>query len=394
MKSLEPSRYTVIDARYVLAGGEFFDLTAGQVLEMEKEFFDAVRSFYQGQCFLAWSTDDKTQISEKKLAEVFSYGMGVGQPLSLLAFDGVVPNCQVKSLAEARKYIRLTRYDPRPPAACASYPTFSQGYDPYYEKYILDSLTTYPDLRELHSGFQTIFDTQGKKFLNYLFTNECQGSFFVYPHRNKQGLYYGEITIMHSISSLDADADAYCHWIKALIYNFSEKFVNLNAHVGLSHREVPGYCLSFCNFDGSNGRRYAKDPSRKKIPKEDNLDFFHFFLAPEWINILSPFTSGYLKGTTNNIEGVSVEKLKHGQLSICADCSVFDYDIPQAKRVKQVLYEALFPGGRFYAPSFDERQDMAYLSPRSYWELTPVFPEEIEIYKSGILVAHKGNKIV
>ena len=53
MKSLEPSRYTVIDARYVLAGGEFFDLTAGQVLEMEKEFFDAVRSFYQGQCFLA-----------------------------------------------------------------------------------------------------------------------------------------------------------------------------------------------------------------------------------------------------------------------------------------------------------------------------------------------------
>ena len=101
-----------------------------------------------------------------------------------------------------------------------------------------------------------------------------------------------------------------------------------------------------------------------------------------------------MKGAIKNIEGVSVEKLKHGQLFICADCSVFDYDIPQAKKVKQVLYEALFPGGRFYAPSFDERQDMAYLSPRSHWELTPVFPEEIEIYKSGILVAHKGNKIV
>lgn len=394
MKSLEPFRYTVIDSRYVLAGCEFFDLTAEQVLEMEEDFFDAVRSFYQGQCFLAWSTYDKTQVSEKKLAEFFTHGTGIAQPLSLLAFDGVVPNCQVKNLTEARKYIRLTRHDPRPPAACASYPTFSQGYDLYYEKYILDSLATYPDLHELRSGFQTIFDATEKKFLNYLFTNECRGSFFVYPHRDKPGLFYGEITIMHSIFSLDADTDAYCRWVKALLYSLSGKFVNLNAHVGLSHREIPGYWLSFCNFDGSNGRRYAKDPSCKKISKDENLGSFHFLLAPEWMNILSPLTSGYLKNPIESIDGVSVEKLDHGRLSICADCAAFDYDIPQAKRVKRVLYEALFPGGRFYAPSFNELRDKAYLSPRSYWELTPVFPEEIEIYKSGILVAHKGNKII
>lgn len=393
MISLEPFRYTVIDARYVLAGCEFFDLTKEQILQTQRKFFDAVRSFYQGCAFLSWSAGDKNTISEKKLADaLFSMGDST-QPFSSLGYEGVVPNSQVNNLREARRYIRMTRYDPRPPVACAKSPNFSQGYDDYYEKYVMDSLATYPDLNELRRGFQTIFDTEGKKYLHYMFTNECQGFIFAYPHKDKPGRFFGNIVLMHSLYSLDTDVSAYCDWVKSFLYDISASFINLNAHIGLSHTITPGYCLSFCNFDGSRGNRYLNDPSRRKIYREDNRERLHYFLAPEWVNILSPFTAEYLGESIRISEGVKVEKLESGALSVCADCGILEFDIPQAKQVKKVLYDALFPGGNFYAPSFDELRDLLNFAPRSYWELTPVFPEEIQIYKSGILVAHNGNKI-
>ena len=80
-------------------------------------------------------------------------------------------------------------------------------------------------------------------------------------------------------------------------------------------------------------------------------------------------------------------------VTLAFNCEFLGYDVPQAKPVKRVLYDALFPGGCFYMPYPTESWDAGTFSPRPRWEIVPVFPEEIEVYKGGILVAHKGNKI-
>lgn len=156
----------------------------------------------------------------------------------------------------------------------------------------------------------------------------------------------------------------------------------------------PDYWGKFNNRDLSTDNRYRKDPSHRMLTEDENQSTYHYLIAPGWANVLSPVSAAYLKEPVSAPENVNVEKLDGGRLFIGANCEFLDYDVPQAKLVKRILYDALFPGGCFYMPYPSESENARYFSPRSCWELAPVFPEEVEVYKGGILVAHKGNKIV
>ena len=122
-----------------------------------------------------------------------------------------------------------------------------------------------------------------------------------------------------------------------------------------------------------------------RLTPETNQEFFHYLIGTEWLNILSPTTARYLGYTELcSTEEISVEYLEQGQISVSYNCDILAYDIPQAKAIKRILYDALYPGGTLYIPF--ERE---LITPRQNWGIVPVFPEEIRRYKYNILVAHK-----
>lgn len=379
---------TVIDARRVLAGGDFFDLSMAQLINLLQDYCSAVENFYSARCFLVWDFSGRRRATVKKsVAELGDKPIKFDNGLFCIGYEGIVPSECAKNNTEARRVLRKIRYGWSHPAAYTPYPFFSQDYGPYYEKFIIQHLN---DLEEVRNGFEKIYNMEGKKDLDWPSCRDCIGIITAHPHPEKADKYYGEFKISHALVSLDMDVDPFVSWTSKFLYYVSEKYVNVNAYLGLSVEDFPGYLHSFGNYDDSDDCRYKNDPARNNVTMKDNDLLLHYLLGAEWMNVVSPFTAKYLDSSNiSPTEAVCVKRGKMGQLSVCASCNILDYDIPQSKEVKHVLYNALFPGGKFFCTDHT-----SFMSPRSHWEIIPVFPEEVEVYKGGILVAHKGNKIV
>ena len=393
-----PSAYfrrTVTDKRAVLLRGDFFDLTQVQLTELIYDFYCSVVSFYTGRCILDWSLSDD-RISAAKLNNIM-FGKRYDLSYFSLFAEGVIPGDHAKNLTQMRRYVRSVYYDPNPPPACSKVPFFSPDYNDYFESFILNPLKDGAGLDVLRDGFLTIYDAVGKKFLGYPNGIDCICELYCGQSKLSQGLYYGTICLRHERVSLDTDVGMYTSWLKQLALDLSGKYGSINFYIGMmrsSGMAYPEYWAAFNNRDYSADERYRKNPSRRILTEDENQHTYHYLMAPGWANILSPFTAKYLKEPIHASNNVTIETMSDGRLFVAADCDILSYDVPQAKQVKRILYDALFPGGCFYVPSMIESKNVDSFSPRSYWELTPVFPEEVEVYKGGILVAHKGNKIV
>lgn len=395
-----PSAYfrrTVTDKRAVLLRGDFFDLTQTQMTELIYDFYRLTTDFYADRCIFDWRLDGK-RIPAAKLKNAVSDGCILhGRSYLTLFTEGVVPGDHAKNLTQMRRYVRSVYFDPSPPPHSAEYAFFSQDYNDSFEKFILEPLKKGAGLDVLREGFLTIYDAVGKKGLGYPRGIDCVCELYCAQTKLDPNLFYGKLCLRHNLVSLDTDVKLYTSWLKKLALDLSEKYGKIDFCIaamtepGLGY---PDYWRRFNNRDNSLDNRYRKDSTRRILTEDENQRIYHYLMAPGWANVLSPFTAAYLKEPVLAPENVNMEKLDGGRLFVGANCEFLDYDVPQAKPVKRVLYDALFPGGCFYMPYLTESGDAGSFSPRSCWELAPVFPEEIEVYKGGILVAHRGNKIV
>lgn len=389
-------RWTVTDKRAALLRGDFFDLTQTQMTELIYDFYRHVTDFYADRCIFDWRLDGK-RIPAAKLKNAVSDGCILhGRSYLTLFTEGVVPGNHAKNLTQMRRYVRSVYFDPSPPPACAKYPFFSQDYNDSFEKIILEPLKKGAGLDVLREGFLTIYDAVGKKGLGYPCGIDCVCELYCAQTKLDPNLFYGKLCLRHNLVSLDADVRLYTSWLKQMALDLSEKYGKIDFCIAatIGPGGYPDYWGRFNNRDLSTDNRYRKDPSRRMLTEDENQSTYHYLIAPGWANVLSPVSAAYLKEPVSAPENVNVEKLDGGRLFIGANCEFLDYDVPQAKLVKRILYDALFPGGCFYMPYPSESENARYFSPRSCWELAPVFPEEVEVYKGGILVAHKGNKIV
>jgi len=391
-------RRTVTDTRAVLLRGDFFDLTQVQLTELIYDFYRITADFYADRCIFDWKMDGK-RISAAKLRSAVSDGCILdGQSYLSLFGDGVVPGDHAKNLTQMRRYIHSVYYNSSPPPHSTEYARFSQGYKAIYEKFVFEPLKKGASLGALREGFLTIYDIVGKKDLGYPRGIDCLCELYCAQTKPNPNLFYGKLCLRHNLISLDTDVRMYTSWLKRLALDLSGKYGSINFYIGMMRSTglaYPDYWATFNNRDNSSDSRYRKDPTRRILTEDENQLTYHYLMAPGWANVLSPVTAAYLKKPVRTPDGVgaNVEKLSGGRLFVSADCEFLGYDVPQAKPVKRVLYDALFPGGCFYMPYPTESWDAGTFSPRPRWEIVPVFPEEIEVYKGGILVAHKGNKI-
>ena len=127
------------------------------------------------------------------------------------------------------------------------------------------------------------------------------------------------------------------------------------------------------------------------LPKE----WYPTYYLPgvEWFNILSPLVQRHIpEVNTGSVakQDAHIEKLSGGGLLITSPQSIDAYDIPDARKLKRIVYSALNPGGAYYSIRrkllVDDDEWMFEGLPRHDWAIVPVFEEEVSIVGTDLVI--------
>lgn len=376
---------TAIDSRCLTLAFEFYMLTKTQWEELAAEMILWLQKLLPRDQFISRETNPRT--IEKELNKLRS--TEVWYMYSLEAFASSPRVYNIKSLSQhKRNYLRGVYEDVT---------------DPLRDR-VKDHLQFWDELfpngreenAQVVSKILQIFNTEGKIPIKNFYLPDVQAFFVAKPYKEDNLHYYGDFFLDFSAFCLGDNLQSMADDFADFAQRISETYVNLNARIMLQPkaRNDNGHSPYWDYF----GRDGCVDDSHLDTNCTEKEWYRTYYLpGVEWMNIVSPLAASHLSmlnSQDSGANGVVVKPLSGGGVLIGADICIGAYCVSDARRLKKLLYPALYPGRNHVPLSWlfakDEIGESMERLPRDDWAIVPVFDDEIKIASTYLVYEHLG----
>ena len=243
-----------------------------------------------------------------------------------------------------------------------------------------------PDNTAIKQNILRIFRETGKSLVSIYDLPDVQASLGFIPYQRMPNSYYGSFSIHISAFCLTGALADVADTLVSCAKQLSEKYVKLNARVMLQPNIGPlcnPYMYLFTSLQQTDGS-HAENNCAKN-------EWYSTYYIPgvEWFNIISPLAQKHLSKSLSVPPSIVSERLSSGGLAIRSAKEIIDYDIPDALKMKQLVYPALYPGLRSisFRTLFQDEIPKSTMSvfPRSDWAIIPVLDNEIDVVYRNVV---------
>lgn len=370
MKTTACRQGQVIDCRVLSITGEFHTLSETQINELAKAFFDCVSDRFSDECYIEWSIE-KHKFSD--VGDALEKHKRKNGCFSLL-FNGDIKSDIVYSPASFRKNERALLYSDFQTVGHSC----SADYIDYYNEHIAGK--TGEDLRQ---SILSAFNEPKKVYLQNYLSHDIQGTFFA-VRDEKTGPFYGEFLIAISVFSLEEELDSAAEYFSDVLRKLSFRFSNINARIMLAPLSL--------NCDNFYSAYFGRMPSGLPLTPANSAKWsaaqYKYLRGIGWFNIVSPTTRALISKSHYAAAGRSmlVCNMENGALSVGCVENISKADVGELKDIKALLYTSLLPGESTI--NLEAIKDNPLWSPRSRWEMLPVFDDEVTVTESEIIFKH------
>lgn len=380
----------VIDTRCLTLDFEFQMLTGSQVCNLIEDMCEWLVAFLPDDCFVTNCEVNNRRGDLKKLLLEIPKKCEKSIVWDCL-LESYVISSAVFNKKTMRNHERELQYGKYASMAMAENRHFtSRDYFSYWDA-LFRKVEQDPDI--IKEKILHLFNEEHRFSVQTYHLSDVQGYFSVLPYYHNKELHYGSFSLDFSSfclgDNLQDAADLFCN----LVTELSAKYVNLNARVMLQpvvgeHSPHTHY-FEFASpggFDLCNDVFDREKETIRSIP------------GVEWFNIVSPLVCQCLSRpiTVNSaLPGISVKEAHTGAILVHSELPIAQYDIPHAKRMKQILYDALYCGKKCVPinRTYPANHIDFSCGLRKKWEIVPVFAEEITVTPCEVIfsIGDNGN---
>jgi len=374
---------TPVDCRVLRLSLKFYMLTQEKMLELGHELMRFAYNQFSDCAIFDWFCNGRRNSSERILDSILqtpnaNSGLSIG-------FSAYIRGPRISNVTALREFEKTVQ---------KINPHYAYGWDAgFFES--IDYPAFYdgifskgkPNNEEILKRIIEIFHEPGKKYYSFHNFSDLGGGFYSHQYHNHPDYYYGTGTIWISAFSIGYAADRIGDVFSAFAQNISEKFIHINASIGVQpfRTNDSPYMRYFGRGVAMDGTHFDNQCS----PTEWYP--YYYFGDIAWTNIISPLTKRLLESSSESIcsDGCTIKTLNSGALLVTAPRSLLDFDVNTAQSVKNIIVDALYPGIstvplRALFPS--QGKELIYWDcPRSDWAILPVEEAEIRIVGTDLL---------
>lgn len=363
MRSIISSRGQVIDNRRLIMHLSYFSLPLDKVHALANEFYLFVThllpNFILDWKFQNRSFKDLTDVLRKKCRNNGSFN---------LLMRGNLICKEVYNKTTFRRYEHDILYPAFPQHLRGT--TESVDYPLLRRK---RSTLTWDPILEKEAALE-LFNLEGKYYLADAIIPDALAFGNNAPMDLGEPLYYGDYLLMIPLYCLEDMVSHTADKLLRFCLELEGTFKNINASVELNPEEN---CYTrYFGYSVESGLA-AELPYR-------NIARCLYFSEFGWGNVISQITAtlGIPRTGHEKNEYISTSETPSGGLCIRCDKPILETTIADLKIIKEAMYRVILP--RYHIlPGIRNL--------RSYWEVVPVFDDELTVYRIGYIFQHRGD---
>lgn len=376
LESMADELYTLTDCRCIYLEVQFNRTSIDALREGAVRFVQYIHELMGKSVVAKWTFGDKA-ISENKLYDAIC---DTTQPVSFFA-EGNVITPYVYDKRTLQQFQKTLQHD-------WTIPRIQQSAD--YWEYIDHRFKECGSDSLLKEAVCDLFHEPNRINLNYYNACDLQCKFFSNPYWNDPKQCHGSISVtlgLGCVAGFEQNiAESYVEFIKELC-----PILGLaNGRVGISPQPAGQHLSSYMQYFGM-GHVHGDNSHKIENCWPNEWYPYYYLCGVEWGNVISPLTQKHLPMIRENIQEqktVISEELPNGSLFVGLNKPILQTDLQDMFILRQLVDEALYPGeGREY-DLVELRKHNSTVSPRSAWELVPVYNDEI-VVKDGVLSFHR-----
>ena len=369
MRSAATKLGEIVDCRQVKLLGTYYSLPSETADRLVHDFYTFLMERLSENCVLYWSTSPrKVALSDQIALYNFQKQFGV--------YDFYLYGYVKSEIVYNKKtYKEFERYKTHPANSLRAFPGGDMSID--YTKYYYRNVKPYArDPVSYKKALLRLFDLEGRVHLGEYYTQDIHGSCWKYKQKGADNLFLGEFSLEAGFYCLGEEADTWAERMLKFGKQLSEKYENVNIQI-----EINPSSKAYARYYGE----YLK---RGPLDQNDSLlqacATHLYFTGVGWAHIASPATLELetVRFVDPKSDTVHEEKLANGARMIRVNTPISGVRIYDLKDMKRHIYSLIMP--RKNKPGVQER-------PRCYWEMIPVFDNELTIIDGEFHLEHKGN---
>ena len=361
----------IIDCRSIYLMLDFYQLDTEKACALSGKIIAWVQEFLSDSFIAKWTLDGRSLIPSKsfrQLCDKIPANGKVDVDVSAFAKSAVVYDKEsYKRQTKELFYYGVSGDCPQS--------SISSDYVATWEA-LLPAGRKEPD--KLKVGVLSVFNSPGKYCMAANYSPDMTAAYRVRQYKNIPELFYGSLVFRVSAYCLGEDIQPLSNQCAKFAEALSVEFTNLNARVALQPMQSP-YLKYF-------GAEPFWDGSHEKTPFSAKEWYSSYYMQSlEWFNLISPLTRQLLdRNFSADSPYILCHTLSSSALILQANCNVQEYDIADARRLKEAAYPVLIPGRSVFPLRVifpREKNSFFYKNnPRSCWEIVSVLEDEVEVY--------------
>lgn len=370
----------VIDCRMIQLELEFYKLTRSQLKNLAEYCYLEIKKLVDDIFYIHWEWEDKHIASESLYKKICTSD---GCPD--FGFEGYVLGDTVYNEKTFRKHEQKLFFDTN---ASREGMCVSADYIEVFKRYFSDVETP----EQYKSALSSIFNESGRKKTALWRCCDISGLFYTCPYTNYPNSYRGEYDLKVALPCLGDNAVSFSEKLVEILVGIASCFSNVSGRITLSPLQRPGRCSGHMKYFGA--QIIPKDTSHRKEGYFDiEWNPYYYVCGAEWFNIISPLQLTHIPNIVKDTAALSdvfVQATSNGNVIVRSNKDILKTDIADFKKVKSVLYNALYPGYSKIRLSdlLNFKSFYSMTKPRIEWEYIPIFTDEIEVDDMYVIFKH------
>lgn len=380
--------HEIVDCRMLQLELRAYHLSLSEVKKIAEYCYHKTLELLDNVFFSYWCWDCKFISHDKiydKIRQTDTYNMW--------GFDADIISESIYNNKTFRQYAKELAFDT---STTLKNHGISIDYIDRFDKYFTDV----NDSQSIKSAVLKIFNEDGRKKMAFWRSHDFSGIFSTFEYDQFSNLYRVNFSLQIALQCLGSHTCDYAKKMTELLIELSEITPNIGGHVNISPIHWPARSTGHLQYFGGN---IGDNASKFQHRKEGYLDVewypYYYIGGAEWFNVISPLQMQHLQCIDKNQEissGIICKKLSSGGMAVFLNKNITDTDVSDLKNIKQLLYNALYPGhGKILLCQLFNRDELTHFcKPRPQWELVPMFDDEVEVTQDRIIFKHKNCCVI
>ncbi len=361
MKTIAKHYNTVIDMRHLILEGTYIRFSDSLARKLCIEFYEYIKALLDRNCVLDWQINKRHNSDIKGVI----YGKEFRNSPFTLSMNGNIICEEIYNKSTLRNHNKKIMFP-----LVADRPMISNSAEDYCEIY--DLLLSKENDEDIKKTVLQIFNMSNKIPYGYTIQNDTSAYFSCIPLGDTHE-FRGEFTFSISAFCLDDEIDCYANDFAKFIKERLSEYPFLNAHITLDYYD-DSYSRYYGRYPIDSNRAYWEDPIGSYLSSV-------YIMEIGWANYICAESSELGIVAHNHNNRIGIEKTQDGGYWIKGLQQITECDISVLKDIKQSLYNVMLPRIN------EHGRHKAF---RKYWELVPVFDDELSIIDNDVVFCHKG----